>query len=323
MSKENVQKNTNKKSAPERSKEAVDLTLSRINNIDSQKEFLTKLCRSMMKDELPQTLQDAIVNDVDIHFYDKNKSVRLAFQQGTQISVLSDAVVSNFEYAMKHLVPYYKRVLFLHAKIDKMNCVYSIVWKEYSKTIMYEIMIDHSSGFHKQVPYQLYKSIHPLEEIKKIDLTKTSTIEKIGWLSETQVLESCKRKMQPLLLNTPFSTHLITNGQVFFHKNKKSDAIGKSKKCFLNVCDGVSKGMTIYIGAIIRQTALPHAWLVNEDFKVLELTPRNEGLQVYFGVPVNKKEYKRLFKKSENMLDVYMLKDFESTELRVNEMVRE
>jgi len=46
-------------------------------------------------------------------------------------------------------------------------------------------------------------------------------------------LESCKRKMQPLLLNTPFSTHLITNGQVFFHKNKKSDAIGKSKKCFL------------------------------------------------------------------------------------------
>jgi hypothetical protein len=47
-------------------KEAVDLTLSRIKNIDSQREFLTTLCRSMIKEELPEPLQDAIVNDIDI-----------------------------------------------------------------------------------------------------------------------------------------------------------------------------------------------------------------------------------------------------------------
>ena len=138
---------------------------------------------------------------------------------------------------------------------------------------------------------------------------QSTTIEKIGWLSEDQVLESCKRKIQPLLLNTPFATRLRDEGEVFFHVNKKEVATGKPKKSFQNVYEGVSKGMTIYIGAIIRQSALPHAWLVDEDLKVLELTPRNEGLQVYFGVPVNKKEYKRLFKHAENMLDVYMSKD--------------
>ena len=290
-------------------KDAVDLTLSRIKNIDSQREFLTKVCRSMIKEELPDSLQDAIVNDIDIHFYDKNQSVRVAFQQGKQVTRLPDAIVSNFEYAMQHLVPYHERVLFVHATIDQLECVYSIVWKEYSKAIVYEIMIDHSNGFHKQVPYQLYKSIHPLKEIKKLELQQSTTIEKIGWLSEDQVLESCKRKIQPLLLNTPFATRLRDEGEVFFHVNKKEVATGKPKKSFQNVYEGVSKGMTIYIGAIIRQSALPHAWLVSEEFKVLELTPRNEGLQVYFGVPVNKKEYKRLFKHAENMLDVYMYKD--------------
>jgi hypothetical protein len=138
----------------------------------------------MIKEELPEPLQDAIVNDIDIHFYDKNESVRVAFQQGKQVTRLPDAIVSNFEYAMQHLVPYHERVLFVHATIDQLECVYSIVWKEYSKAIVYEIMIDHSNGFHKQVPYQLYKSIHPLKEVKKLELQQTTTIEKIGWLPD-------------------------------------------------------------------------------------------------------------------------------------------
>ena len=128
---------------------------------------------------------------------------------------------------------------------------------------------------------------------------------------KTTTRESCKKKIQPLLLNTPFSKRLRDEGEVFFHNNKKDVATGKPKKSFRNVFQGVSTGETIYIGAMIGQRASPHAWLVDTNFKVLELTPRNEGLQVYFGVPVNKKEYKRLFRPSDNMLDVYMSKDLQ------------
>jgi hypothetical protein len=288
-------------------KEAVKRTLDRINGIDAQRQFLVQLCHTLVKEELPEELRDTIVNDVDVHFYDKNTALHNAYTQGTQVTLLPTSIVSNFNYAMTHLLPRHYCVFFVHAKVDKVECAFSVVFKEYSKDVVYEIMIDHSNGFHKQFPYQLYKHVYKsmFTEIKKIELFPENTIEKIGWLSKKQVLSSCRQKMEPLLLNTPFSDRLRKHGQVFFQRNKKEDATGKVKKSFHNVLKGIRKNDTIYVGAIIHREAIPHAWLVvNKENDVLELTPRNEGLQVYYGVPVSLKKYKRWYATNPNVFDV-------------------
>ena len=286
-------------------KDAVTRTLNRIKDIDVQRAFLVQTCKSMVQEDLPDGLKEAIVNEVDIHFYDTNAALHNASTTGNQVSPIPTAIVSNFNYAMAHLVPHHYRVFFVHAKVDKLESAFSVIFKEFSENVIYEVLVDHSNGFHKQVPYQMYKRLYKstFKEIKKIELFPGTTIEKIGWLSKRQVLATCRQKLEPLLLNTPFSDRLRGQSEVFFQKNKKEDATGKPKKCFWNVLNGVGKDWTIYVGAIIRDEAIPHAWLVNENKDVLELTPRNEGLTVYCGVPVGKKKYKGFYETNHNVFE--------------------
>ena len=117
---------------------------------------------------------------VNIYFYDKNLSVRTAFQQAKQIAGVGDSLISNFEYAMEHLVPRYNEVFFFHSKIDKMECIYSVVRKKYSDTIVYEIMVDHSNGFHKHTlpVVQIHPSRARGEGI--VAEQKNTVIEKFG-----------------------------------------------------------------------------------------------------------------------------------------------
>lgn len=287
-------------------KEAVKRTLDRINGIDGQRQYLVTLCNQLVKKDLSTELREKIVNDIDVHFYDKKAALHNAHNMGTQVTLLPTSIVSNFNYAMSNLLGKHYRVFLAHAKVDKLECAFSVVLKKYSKEIVYEIMVDHSNGFHKQVPYQFYKHIYKpmFHEIKKVELFPDSTVEKIGWLSKKQVLASCRKKLEPLLLNTPFSDRLRQHSQVFFHRNKKEDATGVSKKSFDNVFKGIQNGCTIYVGAIINCVATPHAWFVNNRNEVVELTPRNEGLQVYCGVSVSVKKYKRWYATSPNVFDV-------------------
>ena len=211
-------------------------------------------------------------------------------QQAKQIAGVGDSLISNFEYAMEHLVPTYNEVFFFHSKIDKMECIYSVVRKKYSDTIVYEIMVDHSNGFHKQVPYQLYKSIHPVQEVKGLLLNKNTVIEKCGWMTMDNVKKQCLKKVKPLLLNTAFCRFLFAEGAVLFSVNKEEDATGVAKKCFKNVLQGPNDA-TIYLGVVIDRVATPHAWLMDKEDNLIELTPRYDGLQLYFGVPIERKTY--------------------------------
>lgn len=42
---------------------------------------------------------------------------------------------------------------------------------------------------------------------------------------------------------------------------------------------------------MIDRVATPHAWLMDKEDNLIELTPRYDGLQLYFGVPIERNTY--------------------------------
>ena len=287
---------------------AVTLTLNRITNLDSQKAFIVQVCRRNFDTQVPKSVQEAIVDDIDMHFYDTNLSMQIAYEQDNGNKDAGESTMSNFNYAMEHLGKY-TSVRLIHATVDDtLDFVYVVVRKAYSDAIAYDMMINHSNGFHKQVPYQLYKQIHKVKENRVLQLQKNTMIERYeGWVSKEVVQQVCVKKLESRLLNTPFCNRLRKEGRLFWSDNQPETATGMAKRCYDNVV--LDDDGAIYLGVIVEYFGvIPHAWLVKEE-KVIERTPHHEGKQLYFGMEVDRKEYMQKQKNNtrrHDMFDLYV-----------------
>ena len=108
--------------------------------------------------------------------------------------------------------------------------------------------------------------------------------------------------------NPSFCQRIENEGRVFTSNNCEKDATGKygEKGCWRNVAADFSG--TIYIGWVATPIPIQHAWLVDGE-RVIERTPNFLGEYVYFGVPIDRREYLSAYSTTEHtgksVLDVY------------------